>query len=110
MTNDYQLIDAEAQHRAHPDTFELPEAEWFEVIEPGWLIKIGVCHPAQPGESIWCRIRHVTESGFRVVVNQQLFCSDLHGIDYGDALTVERRHILAVEPPQLDARKPAWVQ
>src|SRR5262252_5503693 len=111
MTNDYQLIDAEEQHRAHPDTFELPEAEWFEVIDAEWFIKIGVSNGVRGGERFWCRIVEVTRDGFVVRVQEpDMIWSELHGIEDGDVLAVERRHIMGVRPPELDARVPAWVQ
>jgi hypothetical protein len=99
------LIDSWARHRAHPDTWDHPTAEELDRIAPGWLVKIGLEHPSKAGracgERFWCRVREVTGSGIQVRIEQILVNSDLHGLDYEDVLTVERRHVLDIHPEQL---------
>jgi hypothetical protein len=56
------------------------------------------------GERFWCRVQKVTPNGFVVQVAQpDMLCSDWHGIEDGDILTIERRHVLDVEPPNYAA-------
>ena len=96
----YSLIDSEAQHRAHPETWETPAAEWLDRIGSAWWVKIGVDHPSQPGERFWCRVEGVAADGIHLKVAQpDLWLSDLHDVWDGDPLTVQRRHILDLQPP-----------
>jgi hypothetical protein len=107
----FSLIDSEARHRAHPERWDYPRALIaLGIIRRGWLLKIGIEnradpitdpeHPPLSGERFWCRVQEVTQSGFVVKVEQSdMLCSEWHGIEDGDILTVERRHILDVEPP-----------
>jgi hypothetical protein len=100
MEPGYSLIDSEAQHRAHPKTWDHPDTERLDRIGPSWLVKIGVCHPSRMGERFWCRVKQVTRDGFVVRVQQpDMWCGDLDGIEDEDMLTVERRHILDLQPP-----------
>lgn len=99
----YTLVDAEAEHTAHPRTFAVPGIGEMLALRPGAFVKIGVRF-GQPfadepvrGERFWVR---VTRMGFpmRGTISNDLVYTAEHGLACDDSIEFELRHVLRVLP------------
>jgi hypothetical protein len=121
----YTLIDAEAQHRKSPRTFDVPSKVVVASLKPGDLVKVGAQFDVRvkPGdtdppmraawerrigqevagnvgaERFWVRLTH-EERGpkgtrqFRGTVENDLVYKAHHGLDCGQEMAFEGRHLL----------------
>jgi hypothetical protein len=63
----------------------------IESIKQGSLVKIH-----RTGESFWTIVRSVEGDAISAVVNNELYCTDLHGLKVGDLVEFDRNDILDV--------------
>lgn len=84
------FLDAQAMHRAHPDTFDAPSDVELDAVDEGDCVK--VCAQA---ERFWIRVNKVTPTGFDGEVWNHLTAR--HRLRLRDRVSVERRHVLAVD-------------
>lgn len=98
----FRLADAQELARCYPDTFEAPNLEELEALQPGNFVKvcveaIGPDGKSGPGERFWVELTKVGET-LTGTINNDLVFTDLHGLVLGDELCFERRHVYAVVP------------
>jgi hypothetical protein len=97
----FTLMDAHAQHEAHPTTFDLVPSEQVEKLKPGDFVKIGVEFKPVPGikldeERFWVQLTQLNVLALVGTVNNDLLFTSAHGLSCGDFIMVERRHLLNV--------------
>lgn len=51
---------------------------------------------ATGGERFWCVVNLVTRTNYIVSVDNELVCSEVHGLQYGDVLMIESKHIFDI--------------
>ena len=87
------FADAQAMALLHPTTFEAPDRADLAAIKPGYYIK--VC----AGERFWVKVTEVDTTGddlaFAGVVDNDLICTDSHGLSLGSVVRVSYRHVYA---------------
>lgn len=88
------FLDAQENHRLHPDSFAVPEAEALASLAVGDLIKVCPSH-----ERFWCEIEAIDHDDDAItarIVNN-LICTDKHGLRYGDLIHCQRRHVYMLQ-------------
>lgn len=94
-----EWVDAQAMARSYPDSFEAPSQAQLDAVAPGSWVKI-----ATSGERFWIKV--VTVEGVRItgVIDNDLVRTAQHGLQCGDRVTCEKRHLYATElPPPANA-------
>jgi len=77
------------------DTFKVPDDMDIRCLKPGDFIKV-----CAKGERFWCRIMRVQLKPVRVFlseVNNDLVCTELHGLKCGDLMYVHPYNIYEIE-------------
>lgn len=94
----WRLDDGEMWHAIEPETFELPTAAERENLVEGQFAKLIFIGSDQDGvergERMWVLITEVTESGYVGNLNNDPFW--LEGIEDGDRVEFEARHVIQV--------------
>lgn len=88
-----QFIDAQLMSVRYPDTFEAPTLDDLRLIEVGDYVKI--C--ARDKERFWVIVTGVEGEVVTGEVNNDLICTDVHGLRVGDTVVFEKRHVYQVE-------------
>jgi len=121
MDERYTLIDGYALQAAYPETWTMPNLGRVTALQPGDIIKIGVMFDPTPmigedpeirrvwtqkigksavdyvnGERFWLQVTSIYARWIGGYVTNELLYTAHHGLQYGDSLQVERRHILDV--------------
>ena len=89
----YTFTDAQEMHRKHPDTFGIPGAIDIAMIKPGSHVKI--C--ANDRERFWVKVTSRDGINMTGTIDNDLIFVDEHGLDYGDTVSFQTRHIYQVE-------------
>ena len=91
----HALVDAQARHAEHPDTFPVPSEHEVDALRPGDYAKVSVEVGGEHGggENFWCWIAEREGDRFRALVSNILVLAHEHGLRLGDALDFEARHI-----------------
>jgi hypothetical protein len=91
-----ELIDAQEQHRLHPETFEVPSADALDALRAGDHVKaiFGAPPGSQLGaERMWIFITAVDGDVIRGRLDSDPLFVRLR---YGEELQLERRHVCDV--------------
>ena len=80
------FIDAQEQHKLHPDTFYAPSNEELDSLKKGDIVK--VCNGE---ERFWTRILSINGDKIKATVDNDLLDADDY--DCGDTISFEKRHI-----------------
>lgn len=83
------FVDAQQKARDYPQTFNAPSSSELQCIAPGCHVK--VCET--DCERFWIQVTAVTRDGITGVVDNDLICTPFHGLNYGDVVTVQPRHV-----------------
>ncbi|WP_435018410.1 hypothetical protein TA3x_000384 [Tundrisphaera sp. TA3] len=83
-----QFVDAQQMHRDHPDTFHVPSDAELAQIAPGDSVK--VCDGV---ERFWIIVTKATEGGLTGMVDNDLVCTDEHGLSDGDTISFDRENV-----------------
>lgn len=86
-----KFIDAQEIGLLHPDTFQAPNIEALNAIEPG--VNVKVC---TGGERFWVIVTEVNGDEFTAEVNNVLGFTLNHGLSCGDTIKAEKRHVYDV--------------
>jgi len=100
-----KLIDARVQHERFPQTFSVPPLDRIARIKAGDFVKIGAEFEAdtdgRTGERFWVVILSAFDRAgsacFRGKIDNDLLCTDRHGLSEGDEIEFNPRHILALD-------------
>lgn len=107
-----KLIDARVQHERFPQTFSVPPLDRIARIKAGDFVKIGAEFEAdtdgRTGERFWVVILSAFDRAlsafdragsacFRGKIDNELLCTDSHGLSEGDEIEFNPRHILALD-------------
>jgi hypothetical protein len=87
-----QFTDGEALHQADPIGVQIPTDAAKQKLRPDDLVKVGV-HP----ERFWVHLTEIKDGVFTGTIDNDLVFTHEHGLDYGDILSFERRHIIDIE-------------
>ena len=89
------LTDAQQMAKDNPDTFEAPATEDLDSIKEGSFVKI--C--AAESERFWVKVTRVEDNLIEGTVDNQLIYSDEHGLDLGDIIKCEKKHVYQTMEP-----------
>lgn len=96
----YDLIDAEERSRHWSGTFAVPPAENRNSLEAGTFVKLGFISPPNGNaERMWVVILTKNPDGAYVGVLVNTPCFEV-GIQQGETLTFEAKHIFEIMPPK----------
>lgn len=84
-----EFIDAQAMARERPKTFDTPTQQTIKNLLPGDFVKV-----CAAGERFWVKLQTIDGSTLRGSVSNDLVLC--HGLNHGDNVTLEARHIYAV--------------
>ena len=88
MPEEIQLENATVKTLAHPATFQVPPPERLQRLAPGQNVQL-CCQ----GERFWVRITEADPPKFKGMVNNDLFYTWKHGLDFGDVIEFTIDHI-----------------
>jgi hypothetical protein len=86
-----EFVDAQEMQKKHPDTFEAPTTEKLNTIELGSLVKVCTCD-----ERFWTKVIGIDNDTIVAVVDNDLVCTDRHGLILGDEITFEKKNIFSI--------------
>lgn len=89
------LLDAVQSNKEHPQTFELPNDT--NRLRAGDFAKISMQFESPEklkGERFWVHIMNRDGDRFTGTVNNALRCTEYHGVNNGDEIKFETRHVL----------------
>lgn len=91
------MIFTDAQEMAikHPETFEAPSKKELESLKPGSYVKVSVM-----SERFWCEIISIDGENIVARVDNDLVCTDEHGISCDDIIKFEKRNIYNIDTPK----------
>lgn len=89
--NALEFVDAQEMARLHPDTFEAPLLEELNTIKTGSMVKV-----CTGGERFWVAVVSVDGQRITGEVNNNLICTQDHGLDCGNMITFEARHVYSI--------------
>lgn len=88
--------DAQRMQRKHPDTFAALAGDDMSGLVVGSFVKL-----CTGGERFWVEVTEIEHGGLRGRVNNDLVCTEAHGLNNGDSVEFQRRHIYSVyEAPE----------
>ena len=94
--NEFTLIDSLQRAAEHPETWAHPPQQALDKIKPGYFVKVGVTHRDLPSERLWGIVKDNTGADITIEINQDLVCSQHHGLCDKDVLLVQQRHIFGI--------------
>jgi len=108
----YRLVDGEAQHRAHPDTFEIPSAKERRGVRAGNMVKLGflILAPTDEyrDERMWVAVAGTRgKSYFGTLCNEP---SHDVGAVLEDTIVFDSRNILKIAEDADDVERQALLQ
>ena len=92
MHKTVDLLDAQAMHRKHRNTFEVPSDAELAALRPGDYVKV-----CAGRERFWVEVDEFDGATIHATVASALVLTSEHGLKSGDALAFEPRHVLSVE-------------
>ena len=84
--------DAFALHQQHPLTFQIPTQAQLRQIREGDLVKV-----AARAERFWLNVTKAEFPNFEGTVDNDLLFAEEIGMDYGDGVSFEARHIYNIK-------------
>lgn len=105
MPRHYLLVDGEVMAKAHPKTFFMPPLKDRKALQVGDNVKLGFkpmgADKSVADERMWVTIEKVDAySGFKGRINNT---PAVVKAKLGDPVTFERKHILDIDKPEVDA-------
>lgn len=88
------LIDAQARALDYPDTFEVPTLAECAEVKPGQHVKI--C--AGDIERFWCLVAENVDGQLLCEIDNDLVCTEIHGLNYKDPIIVEYKNVYTIGP------------
>jgi hypothetical protein len=107
MNKQANFLDGEQRHKQYPTDFPIPSETEKSVLQIGDKVEVGLEdypteHPIK-SERFWVELTAINESQLTgTVIDDLVFAKD-HGVDDGDTLSFERRHVLDIEFPLEEA-------
>lgn len=83
-----QFVNAQQMHRDHPESFYVPSDAELASIAPGDSVK--VCTGL---ERFRVTVTKATKTRLTGTVDNDLVCTDEHGLFYGDTLSFARENV-----------------
>jgi hypothetical protein len=96
MKSNIKLTDGEEMNSQHPDTFPVPSNKAKQEVKKGDLVKIGLNSTTCPGERPFVRVTEAAFPSFSGTVHNELVFAEEYGMDQGDAVSFDARHILDI--------------
>jgi uncharacterized protein YegJ (DUF2314 family) len=97
---DVELINAQQMHLKNPKTFEVPSEEDLDKIKQHDTVKVSVGE-----ERFWVEIIRIENDELIGIVVNQLICTDVHGLCFGDTITLHKYNVYSISsnnPNQLN--------
>jgi hypothetical protein len=88
---DHKLTNAQIMARNFPDTFEAPDLARLSTVPPGDYVKICL-----DSERFWAEVVVNTGGIFLAEVNNDLICTDEHGLKLGDKIVFSHDKVYAI--------------
>lgn len=83
-----EFVDAQEMHRTYPDTFYAPSAEELAAIKVGDSVKVCAWD-----ERFWVEVTGVFTHTIRGRVDNDLICTESHGLMFGDLISFHRNNV-----------------
>jgi len=80
--------DAQKLHNDNQATFNIPNDECLSKVKSGDSVKVAIC-----GERFWVEVTNRDGDNLIGYVDNDLLCTDLHGLAYKDIVNFEVKHI-----------------
>lgn len=96
LNADVALIDGVARNARNPRTFEVPDYDEIGRVHRGDSVKIGLEAPGVAGERFWVTVTDIQDRSFKGVVDNDLLHPYRWGVNYGDEIEFEDRHVLSI--------------
>jgi hypothetical protein len=104
----YTFINGVEMNKQYPDTFWIPSDEEKDEITAEASVKIGITFEHdEGGERFWVLVKEVTETGFKVTVDNHLV--SYGAPEYEEELEISREHVLAIFPLRKEDFKDAEI-
>jgi len=117
----FTLMDGEAQHAAHPDTFYMPPIEEREGLKRGDLAKCIFEVPGYVGERMWVTVEATLGKGIYLgSLNNEAGAFELDDYEFlvkpypihcGDVVYFEAKHVIcAMTPEEMQEMVKEWTE
>jgi len=91
------LLDAKAQHKKHPETFEVPTTAQLKKIKPGDHVKV-----SRKGERFWVLVTGFEKRRIHGTVDNKLIRND--DLPLGTTIYFQKKNILSYLPKKRRSR------
>ncbi len=85
------FVDAQKQHKKHPETFYAPSKGVLSEIKKGSIVKVSV-----GGERFWVIVSKVGGNHIDGQVDNDLICTDSHSLVCGDMISFHKKNIFQI--------------
>lgn len=86
-----EFVNAQEMARNHPHTFGVPSKEELDSIKKGSSVKVSAGN-----ERFWVTVDEVNGDELTGFVDNDLICSDEHGLEYGSPIAFKKENIYAI--------------
>lgn len=88
-----EFINAQQMQKDHPDSFEAPSLIELAELDKGTFVKV-----CTGGERFWTEIKEIADDKVTAVINNNLVCTDVHGLQHGDEIKFTLDNIYDIYP------------
>ncbi len=85
------FVDAQGQHKKHPNTFYAPSKDELSKITKGNTVKVSI-----GGERFWVTVSKVDGNHIDGQVDNDLIHTEIHGFVDGDPISFCKEHIFQI--------------
>jgi len=85
------FVDAQEMHKKHPATFEVPSFEALSQIKMNDSVKV-----CADKERFWVTVITVDDHSIEGIVDNDLICTDEHGLRCGDKVVLSRNNVYSI--------------
>jgi len=87
-----KFVDAQEMARLYPETFDAPWLSELEKLKPSDWVKVCINND----ERFWCRVDTIDGDRIFGIIDNNLICTDSHGLKYGDTISFNKNNIYAI--------------
>lgn len=85
------FVSASEMHELHPETFQIPSKAELSQVKVGSIVKVSV-----GGERFWNEVIDVTGDILTAKVDNDLVCTDEHGLNCGDVIEFTLDNVISI--------------
>jgi hypothetical protein len=96
-----KFTNGERRHKKDPTHFHIPSKDEKRALKVGYWVKVGLENfPREipcSGERFWVELTSISGSKLTGKIVDVLFWVGVHGVDKGDTLSFEKKHVLDID-------------